>query len=340
MAKKLTPFRKKKIAESFQISIRQTGNINESITKVSKMVNEDEEDVKETVNEITIDLVDKFVVVVDDVAQEICDTEEAAQTAADSITNEAEGSDANVMSFDDAIDAGVDMSQVIELTPETDKIVLEIATEDIAEEIGKEIADVEADPGHKDVIDAVTDEVQEIIDAIPVDTETKIEIDSVEHTDTSDGISTFEIELKGDDADVAKVTEAIKSHMVSRKTRQFLKESALISGVKRLKLNETYKIESGIGGIMTTKYKGLKDGQHFFENQDKNFEGMNFMLSNEEVMEQVMVNESKKSIKKRMIKESLINEAEEVLKPIPTFKEFAAAKTSVTRTSERLKRKK
>lgn len=340
MATKPTPFRKKKILESVQRSIRKTGSIKESIAIAAKKLNEAEGDVEETVNEVTVDLTDKFVVVVDNVATEMCDTEEKAQETADAITNEAEGDSAEVMTFDDALTAGIDMSQVIEITPETDTVILEIETADIAEEIGKDIADVEAEPGQADVIDAVTSEIQEIVDAIPVETDDKIEVESVKHVETEDGVSTFEITLKGTEDDVEKVSEALKSHLVSRKTRQFLKESALVKDSKSLKVDKTYKIESGFGGIMITKYKGLKNNEHFFENLDKNFDGFNFSLTNAEVSEHVMVNESYKLLKKRMIKESKIKESEELLKPIPSFKDFAAARTSAkTDTSERRRRK-
>lgn len=336
---KPTPFRKKRIVESFQNSIRKTGNIKESIKLVTRKLKESADDVEEIVNEITIDLTDKFVVVVDGIATDMCETEEEAQEIADSATNESEGDDvdADVMTFDDALDAGIDLSQVIEITPETDTIVLEIETSDIAEEIGKEIGDIEAEPTQKDVIDAVTDEIQEIVDAVSVDTTDKVEIDKVKHidTDTSDGVSTFEITLKGAEDDVEKVAEALKSHLVSKKTRKFLKESALVKNSKFLKVNEKYKIESGLGGIMTAKYKGKKNGEHYFENLDKNFDGFNFSFTDKEVSDQVMLNESIKSLKQRSKKQTRIDETNDVLKPIPSWKEFVASRNSVSQTSER-----
>ena len=291
----MSPIKKKKIIEAFKYSIKKTGSIKESVRKVARKLNETDNDVQEVVDVVTVDIVDKYVIAVDGIAvKQLFDTEEEAEQVADTIVSEAEG-EPEVMEFEDALEAGVDLSQVIEIDSDTEKIVLEIADEDIADELGTEEDKIE--PESKETIEIVTAEIQEVVDNV-LDEKDAVSVESVEHIESEDGISTYEITLSGDDEEkVETVTEALKSHLVSIKSRKALKENA-IRNVARLKIGENYKFDSGIGGIMTAKYKGQKNGKHIFENVNKVFKNCNFSLTSIEAAKQActavtMVMESK-----------------------------------------------
>ena len=357
----ISPIRKKKITEAFKYSIKKTGSIKESVRKIARKLNETDDDVQEIVDAVTVDIVDKYVIAVDGIAvKQLFDTEEEAEQVADTIVSEAEG-EPEVMEFEDALEAGVDLSQVIEIDSDTEKIVLEIADEDIADELGIEEDKIE--PESKETIEIVTAEIQEVVDNV-LDEKDAVSVESVEHIESEDGISTYEITLSGDDEEkVETVTEALKSHLVSIKSRKALKENA-IRNVARLKIGENYKFDSGIGGIMTAKYKGQKNGKHIFENVNKVFKNCNFSLTSIEAAKQActavtMVMESKKTITNAKKRERQILEnrkrifenrkqqgdvsrmsqihkqqskricesvIEDILTPLPMFAEFAKQK--------------
>ncbi len=44
-----------------------------------------------------------------------------------------------------------------------------------------------------------------------------------------------------------------------------------------------YTIDSGIGGFFTLKYKGIKNGKHFFENTSKEWKFFNYSLKDDEI---------------------------------------------------------